>query len=39
MLFGPEAHERIVDDAWDAAVVESAIREIAGDAEASFDDG
>src|SRR5690349_8111300 len=39
MLFSPESHERLVDDPWDAAAVEAAIREIVADAEAAFDDG
>jgi hypothetical protein len=39
VLFDPEAHESLLDDAWSRTVVQEAIREIAADAEASFDDG
>jgi hypothetical protein len=39
MLFSPESHEPVVEDAWSPARVEAAIREIAADAEATFDDG
>jgi hypothetical protein len=39
MLFDPPVHERLTDDAWDPDAVRAAIREIAEDAERSFDDG
>ncbi|MDQ3120904.1 MAG: LanC-like protein [Actinomycetota bacterium] len=39
MLFDPHAHERLIEDAWDPDRVGAAIREIARDAEESFDDG
>jgi hypothetical protein len=39
MLWSPEAHEPLVDEPWDAEAVRAAIREIAADAEAAFDDG
>ena len=38
-LYDPLVHEQLVDDAWDPARIERAIREIVADAEASFDDG
>jgi Lanthionine synthetase C-like protein len=39
VLFDPAAHERVTDEAWDAERVRAAIREIAREAEAAFDDG
>ncbi|MDQ3669520.1 MAG: hypothetical protein M3377_04460, partial [Actinomycetota bacterium] len=39
MLFDPRAHERLIEDQWNRDHVRSAIREIANDAEESFDDG
>ena len=39
MLFDPESHEPLVEDAWDAAAVRAAIREIVDDAEGAFSDG
>ena len=39
MLFDPHAHERLIEDEWDPDCVGAAIREIARDAEESFDDG
>jgi hypothetical protein len=39
MLFEPHAHERLIEDRWDPGRVRAAIREIAEDAEGSFDDG
>ena len=39
MLWSPEAHEPLVDEPWDAETARAAIREIAADAEAAFDDG
>jgi hypothetical protein len=39
MLFSPESHEPLVEDTWSPARVEAAIREIAADTEAAFDDG
>jgi hypothetical protein len=39
MLFDPETHEPVTSDSWDPDRVGAAIREIAEDAEASFDDG
>ena len=39
MLYEPEAHERVVDDPWDAERVRAAVRAIVADAEAAFDDG
>ena len=39
MLFSPQAHERLIEDEWDADRVRAAIREIVEDAEESFDDG
>ena len=39
MLFDPHAHERLIEDRWDPDRVRTAIREIAEDAEGSFDDG
>lgn len=37
MLYSPESHEQLVEDAWDADAVRAAIREIVADCEASFD--
>src|SRR5947208_681700 len=39
MLFDPDVHERLIEDDWDPDRVRAAIREIAEDAEESFDDG
>jgi hypothetical protein len=39
MLYQPEAHEPITDERWNAERVRDAIRAIAADAEAAFDDG
>ena len=39
MLFSPESHESLIDEAWNPSAIEAAIREIAADAEAAFDDG
>ena len=39
MLFDPDVHERLIEDVWDPDRVRAAIREIAEDAEGSFDDG
>ena len=39
MLFDPHVHERLTDAGWDPGAVRAAIREIAEDAERSFDDG
>jgi hypothetical protein len=39
MLFEPDAHERLIEDVWEPGRVRAAIREIAEDAEGSFDDG
>jgi hypothetical protein len=39
MLFEPHAHERLIEDGWDPDRVCAAIRDIAEDAEGSFDDG
>jgi hypothetical protein len=39
MLFDPDAHEALVDRAWDPDAVRAAIAEIAIEAEAAFDDG
>ncbi len=39
MLFDPHVHERLTADGWDPGRVGAAIREIAEDAEESFDDG
>ena len=39
MLFDPRAHERLIENRWDPGRVFAAIREIAEDAEESFDDG
>ena len=37
MLFRPEAHERLTDEAWDERRVRAAIRAIVADADAAFD--
>lgn len=39
MLYQPEAHEVLTDEPWTAERVRGAIRAIAADAEAAFDDG
>jgi len=39
MLFDPDVHERLIEDTWEPGRVRAAIREIADDAEESFDDG
>jgi hypothetical protein len=39
VLFSPEAHEPLVDEAWSAGRVGEAIATIVTDAEAAFDDG
>ena len=39
MLFDPDVHESLVDDAWSADRARAAIREIVEDAEDAFDDG
>jgi len=39
MLFEPDSHERLIEDVWEPDRVRAAIREIAEDAEGSFDDG
>jgi hypothetical protein len=39
MLFDPHTHEPVTEDRWDPDRVQAAIREIAEDAEESFDDG
>ncbi len=39
MLFSPESHETLLEDAWDPTAIEAAIREIVDDAEAAFDHG
>jgi hypothetical protein len=39
MLFDPDAHEPLVDRAWDPGAIRTAIAEIAADAEAAFADG
>src|SRR5262245_34303067 len=38
-LFDPESHEPLLDSRWSPATIEAAIRKIAADAEAAFDDG
>ena len=38
-LFDPAVHEALIDDAWDAARIRSAISAIVADAEAAFDNG
>jgi hypothetical protein len=39
VLFSPEAHEALVDEAWSAERARAAIATIAADAEEAFDDG
>jgi lantibiotic modifying enzyme len=39
VLFDPERHERLIEDAWSPNAIEAAIREIVADAEAAFDEG
>ena len=39
MLFDPRVHERLTNARWDPDAVRAAIRDIAEDAERSFDDG
>jgi hypothetical protein len=39
MLFTPEAHEALVDDAWSPERMRTAIAAIVADAESAFDDG
>jgi hypothetical protein len=39
MLFSPEAHEVLTDEAWSAEMVRRAIASIVADAESAFDDG
>lgn len=39
MLFDREAHEPLLEDAWNPTAIHAAIREIADDAEGAFDDG
>jgi hypothetical protein len=39
VLYTPEAHESLIDDKWNAERIREAIRAIAGDAEAAFEDG
>jgi hypothetical protein len=39
MLFDPEVHEPLIEERWEPDRVRAAIREIAEDAEGSFDDG
>ena len=39
MLFSPEAHERLIGDAWSAARARAVIAEIVADAEGAFDEG
>ena len=38
-LFDPESHESLVDEPWDPAAIEAAVREIVAETEAAFDDG
>src|SRR3954470_4515577 len=38
MLWSPEAHEPLVDDAWDPEAARTSIRGIAAGAETAFDD-
>lgn len=37
MLFDPQGHEPVTDDGWDEGAAEAAIRQIAAEAESSFD--
>jgi hypothetical protein len=39
VLFHPESHEPLVDEPWDPARAEAAIREIVAEAEIAFEDG
>jgi hypothetical protein len=39
MLFSPDAHEALTDEAWSADRVRTAIASIVADAESAFDDG
>jgi len=39
VLFSPQAHDRLIEDEWDADRVRASIREIVEDAEDWFDDG
>lgn len=39
VLFEPEAHEALVDEAWSAERAQAAIASIVADAESAFDDG
>jgi lantibiotic modifying enzyme len=39
LLFDPERHERLVEDAWSPKTIEAAIREIVAATEDAFDDG
>jgi lantibiotic modifying enzyme len=39
VLFEPERHERLIEDAWSTNTIETAIREIVAEAEEAFDDG
>jgi hypothetical protein len=39
VLFDPRSHERLTDDSWEPTRIAAAIREIAADAEESFEDG
>jgi hypothetical protein len=39
VLFSPEAHERLIEDAWSAARARAAIAAIVADTEGAFDEG
>lgn len=39
MLFSPETHEPLLEDAWDPVAIQAAIRAIVDEAETAFDDG
>jgi hypothetical protein len=39
VLFSPEAHQRLIEDAWSAARARAAIATIVADAEGAFDEG
>jgi lanthionine synthetase-like protein len=39
LLFDPESHELLLEEAWNPTAIHAAIREIVDDAEAAFDDG
>jgi hypothetical protein len=39
MLFDPEAHEPLLEEAWNPTAIQASIREIVDEAEAVFDDG